>query len=374
MLFKDIVGQKPQIAKLLDMVKEGRVPHALMFTGAEGCGNLPAALAFVQYLFCSNKQADDACGTCASCLKVSKLIHPDLHFVFPIPISKQVRTSNDVLTDFRALFLNTPYFTIKEWFEELGAENKQPLIPADEANSILKTLSYTSYEGGYKIMIIWQPERMNTTSANKLLKILEEPPEQTLFLLVSNHPEQLLTTIQSRVQLLPFYGIDSEDISQALTNEFGCQVEEAKQVALLSDGNYREAQLMLQNIDGATAYLQNFRNFMLVALKFNGTPAVTTVEELAGLGREKQKYFLQYALEIFRDCLMLNYGNADLVRHSGAEKEFITKFSKFVHQKNYERLCTEFNTSFYHIERNANPKILFMDLLLKTNELINIPA
>ena len=156
------------------MLQDGRVPHALMFTGPEGSGNLPTAMAFIQYLFCENKQPEDACGNCPSCLKTGKLIHPDLHLVFPIPISKSVRTSNDLLPEFRNMFLETPYLTIQDWFGSLDAENKQPLIPADEANDILKKLSYTSYEGGYKIMVIWQPEKMNASSANKLLKILEE--------------------------------------------------------------------------------------------------------------------------------------------------------------------------------------------------------
>lgn len=374
MLFKNIIGQKPVKEKLLNMLHDGRVPHALMFTGPEGSGNLPAAFAFVQYLFCQNKQAHDSCGTCSSCLKVNKLIHPDLHLVFPIPVSKSVRTSNDLLPEFREVFIETPYTTVHDWFNSLDAENKQPIIPTDEANDILKKLSYTSYEGGYKIMIIWQPEKMNASSANKLLKILEEPPEQTLFLLVCNHPEQLLATIISRVQQIPFYKIDNEDIVSGLVDEFSCQPQAAKQAALLSDGSYREAQLLLQHLDGGTAYLQNFRTFMLIALKFDAIKAVGWIDENARTGREKQKQFLQYGLEIFRDCLMFNFGSVDLVRHSGEEKEFITKFARFVNQRNYEKLLEEFNSAFYHIERNANPKILFMDLIMKTNELINLPA
>lgn len=358
----------------MHMLHDGRVPHALMFTGPDGSGNLPTALAFVQYLFCEHKQKEDACGNCPSCLKVSKLIHPDLHFVFPIPVSKIIKTSNDLLADFREAFIETPYLTIHDWFDNLSAENKQPTIPADEANDILKKLSYTSYEGGYKIMVIWQPEKMNASSANKLLKILEEPPEQTLFLLVCNHPDQLLTTILSRVQQIMFYKIDADEITAGLVDEFSCQLSAAKQAALLSDGSYREAQLLLQHLDGNTIYLQNFRTFMQISLKFDPIKAVSWIDENARAGREKQKQFFQYGLEIFRDCLMYNFGSVDLVKHSGEEREFISKFSRFVHQRNYERLLEEFNSSFYHIERNANPKILFMDLFMKTNELLNIPV
>ncbi len=374
MLFKNIVGQLPVKTKLLNMLHDGRVPHALMFNGPEGSGNLPAAFAFIQYLFCQNKQQNDSCGVCSSCLKVNKLIHPDLHLVFPIPLSKSVRTSNDLLPEFREIFIETPYLTIHDWFDSLSSENKQPTIPTDEASDILKKLSYTSYEGGYKIMVIWQPEKMNTSAANKLLKILEEPPEQTLFLLVCNHPEQLLATIISRVQQIQFYKLETDDVAKGLMEQFDCQPQAAKQAAMLSDGSFREAQLLLQHLDGGTAYLQNFRNFMLISLKFDAIKAVSWVDENSRIGREKQKQFLQYGLEIFRDCLMFNFGSVDLVRHSGEEKEFIAKFARFINQRNYERLLEEFNSAFYHVERNANPKILFMDLIMKTNEFINIPG
>ncbi|MES2133869.1 MAG: DNA polymerase III subunit delta' [Bacteroidota bacterium] len=374
MFFKDIIGQAEVKEKLLHMLKDNRVPHALLFSGPEGSGNLPAAFAFIQYVFCIDKQENDSCGKCPSCLKTAKLAHPDMHLVFPISKSKHVRTSNDLVKEFRETFLETPYMSLNDWFSSLNSENKQPLIPADEANDILKKLSYTSYEGGYKVMVIWQPEKMNTESANKLLKILEEPPEKTLFVLVCNHPEQLLATIISRVQQILFYQLSPQDITEGLVQQYQCDPKAAKQAAMLSDGSYREAQLLLQHTDGGAGYLQNFRTFMLIALKFDAPKAVNWVDENSRTGREKQKQFLQYGLEIFRDCLMLNFGSADLVRHSGEEKEFIAKFSRFIHQRNYERLLEEFNSAFYYIERNANPKILFMDLIMKTNELINLPA
>jgi DNA polymerase III subunit delta' len=372
MLFKQIIGQQHTKAQMLNMLQSDRVAHALMFTGPEGSGNLPAAFAFIQYLFCKNKTDNDSCGTCASCLKTGKLIHPDMHLVFPIAKSKDVKSSNDLIKDFREAILETPYLTMNDWFGYLNAENKQPIIPAEEANDILKKLSYTSYEGGYKTMLIWQPEKMNAEAANKLLKILEEPPDQTLFLLVCNHPEQLLSTIISRVQQLPFYKLETEEISNALIQEFECLPHAAKQAALLSDGSYREAQLLLSHNDGSAAILKTFRTFMLVALKFDAPKAILWIDENAKIGREKQKQFLHYGLEIFRDCLMLNFGSVDLVRHSGEEKEFIEKFARFIHQRNYERLLEEFNTAYYHVERNANPKILFMDLVMKTNELLNM--
>jgi len=370
--FNDIIGQHEAKAKLLSMFADNRIPHALMLTGPEGSGNLPAAFAFIQYVFCTQKKEKDSCGTCPSCLKISKLTHPDLHLVFPIVKSKEIKTSNDLLQEFRTCFLENPYINLNDWFNNLDAENKQPIIPAEEASSILKKLSYTSYEGGYKVMLIWQPETMNADSANKLLKVLEEPPEQTLFVLVCNHPDRLLSTILSRVQQLLFLKINTEDITTGLVNEFSCNETSAKQAAYLCDGNYREAQVLLQQNETEYGFLQLFRNFMMISLNFDAIKAVAWIDENARGGREKQKQFLQYGLEIFRDCLMHNFGNVDLVRLSGEEKTFVTKFSKFINHRNYEKITTEFNSSFYYIERNANPKILFMDLIMKTNELINL--
>ncbi len=376
MLFKNIIGQAPVKNTLLNMLHDSRVPHALMFNGPEGSGNLPAAFAFVQYLFCNNKQSQDSCGTCPSCLKVSKLIHPDLHIVMPIFLNKDkgIAKSDDLIKEFREQFIENPYLSLKDWFDSIDAENKQPTIPTDEANDIVKKLSYTSYEGGYKIMVIWQPEKMNISAANKLLKILEEPPEQTLFLLVCNNPEQLLATIISRVQQIQFYKLNADEVFNGLMDQFDCQQQAAKQAALLCDGSFRDAKILLQHADGGIAYLQNFRNFMLISLKFDAIKAVSWIDENSKIGREKQKQFLQYGLEIFRDCLMFNFGSPNLLRHTGDEKEFIVKFSRFVNQRNYEKLLEEFNSAFYHVERNANPKILFMDLILKTNEYLNMPA
>lgn len=373
MLFKDIVGQNQNKDKIRHMLQDGRIAHALMFTGLEGSGNLPAAFAFVQYLFCQNKTDSDSCGVCPSCLKVSKLIHPDLHLVFPIAASKHVRTSDDVLIDFRDAFTQQPYLSLNEWFNFIDAENKQPSIPAAESDSILKKLSYTSYEGSYKVMIIWCPEKMNQSSANKLLKILEEPPEQTLFLMVCHHPDQLLATIISRVQQVIFNKLSNEEITKALVQKHQCSETVAKQAALLSDGNYREAELLLDDQEDGITYFEKFRDFMRIAIKYDAIKAVKWIDENSGIGREKQKQFVQYGLEILRDCLVYNSGTVDLIKHSGDEKDFITKLAPFVHRRNYLKLVEELNGTYYHIERNANPKILFMDLLFKMNEFLNIP-
>lgn len=354
------------------MVNDARVPHALLFSGAEGSGNLPAALAFAQHLFCTSKTASGACGHCAPCQKVAKLAHPDLHLVFPIAKSKDVKSSDDLVKEFREAILNQPYLTLTEWFNELNAENKQPIIPVEQANDILRKLSYTSYEGSYKLMVIWQPEKMNSEAANKLLKILEEPPDMTIFVLVSNYPDQLLSTILSRVQQIPFYTCSEQEITDAIVAQYKLNTETARQTAILANGNYGHAIELLKHSDESVSFLTNFQNFMRLALKFDCNKAIAWIDECAALGREKQKQFLQYALEVFRDSLMYNYGDRSLVRLSGQERQFLEKFAPFVNQKNYERLVEEFNSNYYYIERNANPKILFMDLILKTNELINM--
>jgi DNA polymerase III subunit delta' len=372
MLYDQIVGQEEPKHRLLKMVNEERVPHALLFSGKEGSGNLPAAVAFAQHLYCTAKTPLGGCGQCSSCNKVAKLIHPDLHLVFPIAKSKDVKSSNDLVIEFREAFLQKPYLTLHDWFDELNAENKQPIIPVEEANDILKKLSYTSYEGSYKMMIIWQPEKMNAEAANKLLKILEEPPEKTIFVLVCNHSEQLLATIISRVQQIPFYQSSEKEIADALVKNFKINGEVAKQTAMLANGNYAEALSLLTHNEESVSFLSNFQTFMRLALKFDCGKALQWIDDNAVLGREKQKQFLQYGLEVFRDSLMYNFGEKNLVRLSGQEKQFLEKFAPFVNQKNYERLVEEFNSNYYYIERNANPKILFMDLILKTNELINL--
>ncbi len=373
MLFKDVVGHPEVKNRLRNMVQENRIPHAQLFFGNEGVGNLPMAVAFSRYILCSDRTPEDSCGVCPACLKINKLAHPDLHFVFPIASSKDVKVSTDLMTEFRETFLAQPYLNINDWFNELDAENKQPIIPAEESNEIIKKLSYTSYEGKGKIMIIWQPEKMNATAANKLLKMLEEPPDETMFFLVNNNMEQLLATILSRTQLVKFGPIDENDIAEKLIERFKLDTQNAHSLARLSEGNYREALFLVADTNQNVQNLQLFQNFMRAALKFDVFKINPWIDEMASLGREKQKLFLHYGIQIFRECLIHNFASADMIKLRGDELEFVKKFCNFVHQRNYERLVDDFNKAFYHIERNANPKVLFMDLALKTNELLNIP-
>jgi DNA polymerase-3 subunit delta' len=354
------------------MVNSRKVPHALLFSGKEGCGHLPAAIAFVQHLFCTQPSPEGACNHCLACQRISKLIHPDLHLVFPIAKSKDVRISEDLAAEFREFVLAHPYMSLNDWFDSIQAVNKQPIIPVEEANDILRKLSYTSYEGSYKVVVIWQPEKMHADASNKLLKILEEPPDQTIFILVTSNQDQLLATILSRVQLVNFQQCTQDEIEKALMFHYNVNAGVAKQTAVIANGNYGEAVQHLLHNDENISFLNDFQDFMRLALRFDADKGVKWVDDMSIRGREKQKQFLQYALEVFRDSLMYNYGNRDLVRLSGQEKVFLEKFAPYVNQKNYERLVQEFNSNYYYIERNANPKILFLDLMLCTNELINL--
>lgn len=371
MQYSYIVGQSEAKERIIGMVNSGRIPHALLFTGKEGCGNLPTAIAMASHLLCKQPGEQGACGTCTACAKVDKLVHPDLHLVFPIAKTKHVTNSDHKISEFREAFLSNPYLSLTDWFLKAGAENKQPVIPVDQASEILRKLSYTSYDGTYKIMVIWQPEKMNIDAANKLLKILEEPPEQTIFILVCNQPEQLLATIISRVQQIPFRPDEDEIIAEGLVSHFSAQKDLANSAALLANGNFGMAIKAFQESDGSVSMLKDFQDFMRLALRFDANKAVQWVDENAGKGRERHKQFLQFALEIFREALMYNFADKGLLRLKRDEYAFLEKFAPFINQRNYESLAEEFNSNYYYIERNANPKILFMDLLLKSNELIN---
>ena len=261
-------------------------------------------------------------------MRTSKLIHPDLHFVFPIIKSKYVKSSADLIKEFREAFLEAPYLNINDWCDFLGAENKQPIIPVEESGNVIRELSYTSYEGVYKMMIVWQPEKMNTEAANRLLKVLEEPPEQTIFMLACNNPDALLSTIISRVQQIPFTRLKETEITDGLIKKHGVTQDNATQAAYLCDGNFNEAIKQLTQNDEQLSFLQHFRSFMQIALKFDAPKAIAWVDENAANGREKQKQFLHYALEIFRDSLMYNFGSRDLVRLSGNEKQFLENLKK----------------------------------------------
>lgn len=373
MLFSEIIGQQAVKERLIRSVKDGRISHAQLFLGPQGSGSLAFAVAYAQYISCSNKQEHDSCGQCSSCIKYNKLVHPDLHFVYPVALSKDVRVSTDVAAQWRGAFLDNPYITLFNWFEQLDAENKQAVIGVEESGEILRKLSLTTYEAEYKIMIIWQAEKMNQQSANKLLKILEEPPDKTLFLLVCESEDQLLRTIVSRTQLIKINKISESDMIQSLGDRHGLSPEAAEKIAHLADGNYAEVLLLVNENENAGQNLLSFQKLMRASLKFDPKAVMAWIDEISAAGRERQKNFLNYALHIMRESLVLNYADEELVKLAADEQEFVKKFSPFIHGSNVERFIEELNKAHYHMERNANPKILFMDLAFKFNELLNVP-
>ena len=373
MLFKEIIGQQAVKERLIRSVKEARVSHAQLFLGPQGSGSLALAVAYAQYLSCIKKQEDDSCGSCSSCIKYNKLVHPDLHFVYPVALSKDVRVSTDVMAKWREAFLENPYLTLFSWFEQMDAENKQAVIGVEESGETLRKLSLTTYEAEYKIMIIWQAEKMNQAAANKLLKILEEPPDKTLFLLVCESEDQLLRTIVSRTQLIKISKISEKELIQALIERHSLLPEAAEKLSHLADGNYAEALLLLNENENAAQNLASFQKLMRASIKFDPKAVMAWIDEVNVAGRERQKNFLNYALHIMRESLILNYGDITLVKLSADEQEFVKKFSPFIHAKNMEQFIEELNKAHYHMERNANAKILFMDLAFKFNELLNVP-
>ncbi len=372
MLFKQIIGQAELKSQLKHMVVTERLSHGLLFSGKEGSGHLALALAFVQYIFCTNRSEADACGICPSCLKIQKLAHPDFHMVYPIASSKDIKVSTDAVFAFREAVIRNPYLTLNDWFNELDAENKQPIISAEESNDILKRLSYTAYEGGYKVMLIWYPEKMNAVSANKLLKILEEPPEKTLFFLVTSAPDQIITTILSRTQMIKVGLIDDTTMVQEIIQYYKLSEADATHIAKLAEGSWRAAQSIMEEQDEMVALVQHFQNLMRIALKFDAFKMNQWIDQTAGFGRERQKQFFQYALHLMREALMLNHGAGNLVKLRGDELEFIKKFAPFIHESNYESIIETFESAYFFIERNANAKILLMDVGLKLNGLINL--
>jgi DNA polymerase-3 subunit delta' len=370
MLFTQVAAPIALKKRLIEMVSTKRVAHALLFLGNDGGSQLSLAIAFAQYLLCQHPTSVDSCGACSSCIKINKLAHPDLNLVFPIALSKDVRFSDHLVAEFRETFLAFPYLNLNDWFNALDAENKQPIIAKDESNEIIRKLSYTSYEGRGKVMLIWMPEKMNTDAANKILKILEEPPEDTFFFLVSSASDGLLPTIISRTQLIKVGLPTTSEITSVITAAFNVSQGHAQHLAELAQQNPREAFLLADENIASTQNFVLFQTFMRCCLRFDAFKMSAWVDDFARIGREKQKQFLIYALHTFRNCILMKHLPAAL-SGTDEEKEFLQKFHPYINTLNHEGLTELFDKAFYHIERNVSAKILFMDVALKTNELLN---
>jgi DNA polymerase-3 subunit delta' len=374
MLFHDVIGQQEVKDRLIRSVHENRVSHALLFLGPEGSGNLPLALAFAQYLVCENRSAEDSCGKCPACIKMNKLVHPDVTFSYPVTTREKVKNpkSIDFVNDWRKSVLENPYLGYNEWITELDSENKQGNISVDESGDILRRLSLKSVEAPYKIVIIWLAEKMNAPASNKLLKIIEEPPEQTFFFLVAENYEQILPTILSRTQLVKVKRINDDDMASALVKIHSLSKESAQKLAHRAGGNYLEAINLIHHHDEEQNENRSFLEWMRACLKLNLRSINDITQDLAATSRERQKLFLQNGLHILRECLVINYADPSMIRFEGEELDSFKKFSPFVNAKNADRFIDEFNQAHFHLERNANFKILFADLSLKVNALLQL--
>ncbi|MEP7265088.1 MAG: hypothetical protein ABI772_11350 [Bacteroidota bacterium] len=373
MLFKEVVGHILVKERFIGAVKESRVSHALLISGLEGTGGLPLALAMAQYLTCENPGVDESCGKCPSCLKNQKMVHPDVHYSFPV-VKEPSREAKSVefMDDFRTAVLQNPYLDLTDWFEFLGVNNKQGYISVEESADILRKLQLKSFESVYKIVILWMPEKLRVDSANKLLKILEEPPDNTVFFLVTENRDQLLPTILSRLQLIKAGRLADKEIVSGLMENKNIPELEAKRLAHLADGNYHLALSLSSSEITEKSAEELFIDWM--RLCFNPMKTLPKlyawVDVTSKSGRESQKQFLLSCIQIVRECIIVNVGAEPLIRLEETQYDKLKLFFPFIHEGNVHMIIKELSEAIYHIERNANPKILFLDLSFSLSNLL----
>jgi DNA polymerase-3 subunit delta' len=372
MFFRDVIGQEAVKNRLIQSAKEARVSHAQLLAGGEGSGNLALALAYAQYISCSDKQHDDSCGECPSCKKYRKLIHPDLHFVFPVVKTPKFKdpVSDNFIEEWRKTIFTNPYFNLDDWFDFIGVENAQGMIYANESNEIIRKLNLKSFESEYKIMIIWMPEKMNASCANKLLKLIEEPPMKTLFLLVAESEEEIIMTIRSRCQLIKVPGIEPDAMAGALERLPEAGAKNIRNLVHLSRGNYRKALRLIMSSGEGNDNLDNFKELMRLSYGRKFLDLFKWVDQISGIGRERQKSFLQYALTQVRENFICNLKQPELVFMDEQEASFSSRFSPFINERNIISIAEELEKAHLHISTNGNPRIIFTDMALKIVKLI----
>ncbi len=398
MLFKDVIGQNEVKQHLLEMVQHNRLSHALLFLGKEGSGGLPLALAFAQYIVCEkvNRKSkpvtagpslfgfdeapaevavapevySDACGVCSACTKSQQLVHPDIHYSYPAIAKKNSSSptrSCDYATEWREFVRQQPYGNAFDWLQFIGAENKQGNITSEECNDIIRQLNLKSFESEYKILLMWMPEYLGK-EGNKLLKLIEEPPPNTLFILVAEKEEQILPTILSRTQLVKIPLLDNIDIERALIERNGTEAEQAKMVARIAEGNYHEALQLLQH--AGEDWLTLLRDWLNASVKGGPAAQVKWVDEAAKLGREKQKQFLQYFNHLLEQCIRLRVIGAQFITLNSTELDLAQRINKISGVTQQQAIISELDKATYNIERNANAKMLFLALTVKMHHII----
>jgi len=380
MQFSSILGQQHIKNHLIRSAESGRIPHAQLFVGPEGCGTLALAIAYAQYILCNNSNGVNEHGNESCNLKFQNLAHPDLHFIYPTVSTEEVKSkpkSIDFVSDWRSFVLQNPYGSLLDWYTFLGVQNKQGEIRVDDAQEMLKSLALKSYEGGYKIMIIWMADKLNTAAANKLLKLLEEPPEKTVFLLITENEEAIISTIRSRCQAIHFNGIPEQEITQALIDLHKLDPSLAQNLAHQAQGNYNKALHLLNQDADDLVFEEWFVVWVRAAFKAKGNASaiqdlIQWSEQIALLGREKQKKFLEFCIEMFRQALLFNYQAHPLVYLSPKVDKFkLENFAPFIHGNNINDIFHQLSEALYHIERNGNAKIILTDLSIQLTRLLH---
>jgi DNA polymerase III subunit delta' len=393
MLFKNVIGQADVKLHLVNMVQHDRISHALLFLGKEGCGALPLAIAFAQYVVCEkvNRKAAapagaslfgeetppptpveamlDSCGECPACQKMLQLMHPDIHFSYPVIPRKSgdKPVSSDYISEWREFIAKYPYGNSYDWLQFIGAENKQGNITAYECTDIIRKLSLKSYESGFKILLMWMPEYLGN-EGNKLLKLIEEPPPDTLFLLVAENESLILQTILSRTQLVKIPALTQQDITGALIAKANLAEDPARQIALIAEGNYHEALQLMQHADEDWQSL--LREWLNAILKNGPIAQVKWIDEVSKLGREKQKQFLRYFNHLLEQAIRLQAMGANNLHLADKDKDFAGRLNKIVNFNQQQAIIEELDKASYYIERNANAKMLFHALTIKLYHII----
>ncbi len=372
MFFKDVIGQEELKKRLIRSVNEERISHAQLFSGPEGIGKVAMAIAYAQYVSCHNRSETDSCGVCPSCHKYQKLAHPDLHFVFPVFNSPKFKKpiSDDFLPAWREIIQKSPYFNLGQWLTHIDAGNAQGLIYERESDSILRKLNLKSFESEFKVMIIWLPEKMHPACSNKLLKLIEEPPSKTLFILITENEESVIGTIRSRAQLINFPYIEKEAIRNVIQNIEGINEEIIPDAVQLSNGNYIKALEYLNPGEDEQFYFLKFQEMMRYAYKREVLDQIDWADEMAKIGRDKQKAFFNFALRMIREYFVMNMKQSSLTYMKKEEKEWGARFAPFINERNIVQFSNEFELGIKHISMNGNPRIIFMDTALRMVRLI----
>ncbi len=370
MLFKDIIGQEKIKDQLINNFNNNRISHAQLFVESEGGGALGMALAYARYINCSGRLPKDSCGTCPSCLKFNKLAHPDLHIFFPTASNKDNKdvSSKTYISQFREIVLESHYLTLAKWYDHIGIERKHAIINATDCNEIIRLTGIRTYESDYRIFIVWMSEKLQYNAAPKLLKVIEEPPDNTFFIFIAHDPELLPETIMSRLQHLNFPLLGNNEIKKALIEKYDCNEEVARDISFQASGNFIEAlnQINLEKPEGTFFLL---RDWLRACYSNKPKHIFSNVDAIASFGREKQKAFLNYGLKILDQCLLINYEATKPLKVFEEELEFLLKFSNVVNNVNIVPVTKCFNEAISHISRNANSKIVFADLSFKLHKL-----